>query len=182
LITISHRHRNKNLSIKYNAMKNSAYRARSTYILAAIAFLAGCAKDSPVLTSAPSTQNPANTASGTNPRTATNATNAATTPHTANTVPSAAQAALEAGIHLYSRGDYTAAIKRLGTAHEIWKADKPLQLEALKYMAFSYCVSGRQALCKQQFQKALKLDPSFDLAPGEKGHPLWGPVFDGVKK
>jgi hypothetical protein len=49
-------------------------------------------------------------------------------------------------------------------------------------MAFSYCVSARQALCKQQFEKALKLDPAFSLAPGEHGHPLWGPVFERAAK
>lgn len=163
-------------------MKNSACRARSIGILAAILFLAGCTTDQSALKSVSPAQNTATTAHAENNKSATNAMTAASIPHVAKTAPSAAQTALEAGIDLYDRGEYAAAIRRLGTAQEIWKADKPLQLEALKYMAFSYCVSGRQALCKQQFQKALKLDPAFDLAPGEKGHPLWGPVFDRVKK
>jgi Tfp pilus assembly protein PilF len=89
---------------------------------------------------------------------------------------------LNAGIELYNAGDYAGAIKRLSSSNDIWKADKAIQLDALKYMAFSYCVSGHQAQCKQQFEKAVKLDPSFDLAPGEKDHPLWEPVFDKVKK
>lgn len=89
---------------------------------------------------------------------------------------------LNAGIDLYKAGDYNGAIKMLSGSADIWKADKPLQLDALKYMAFSYCVTNRQTLCRQQFQKALKLDPSFDLAPGEKGHPLWTPVFAKAKK
>ena len=94
----------------------------------------------------------------------------------------AARKELNAGVDLYNAGDYAGAIKLLGGSADIWKADKPIQLDALKYMAFSYCVTGKQALCKQQFEKAVKLDPSFDLAPGEKGHPLWEPVFDKVKK
>lgn len=94
----------------------------------------------------------------------------------------AAQSALNEGIQLYGGGDYNGTVKHLATAKEIWTADKDIQVEALKYMAFSYCVTFRQALCKQQFEKAVKLDPAFDLAPGEKGHPLWGPVFDRVKK
>jgi Tfp pilus assembly protein PilF len=94
----------------------------------------------------------------------------------------AARKELGAGIDLYNAGDYAGAIKLLGGSGDIWKADKVVQLDALKYMAFSYCVTGRQAQCKQQFEKAVKLDPSFDLAPGEKGHPLWEPVFDKVKK
>jgi Tfp pilus assembly protein PilF len=94
----------------------------------------------------------------------------------------AARKELNAGIELYNAGDYAGAIKRLGASNDIWKADKAIQLEALKYMAFSYCVTGHQVQCKQQFEKAVKLDPSFDLAPGEKDHPLWEPVFDKVKK
>jgi hypothetical protein len=53
---------------------------------------------------------------------------------------------------------------------------------ALKYQAFSYCVTSRPAPCRQAFDRALRLDPSFDLAPGEHGHPLWGPVFTKAKQ
>ena len=91
-------------------------------------------------------------------------------------------AALTDGISLYNSGNYNGAIKRLANAQEIWSADTAFQTEALKYMAFSYCVTSRRKLCRLQFEKALKLDPAFDLAPGEKGHPLWGPVFNQVKK
>ena len=94
----------------------------------------------------------------------------------------AAQAALNDGIGLYNECDYQGAVKQLGSASEIWAADKATQTEALKYMAFSYCVTARPVLCRNQFEKALKLDPTFDLAQGEKGHPLWGPVFERLKK
>ena len=93
------------------------------------------------------------------------------------------QLVLDEGINLYNNGDYKDAIKRLGGASEIWvTGPKPTQVAALKYMAFSYCVTGRRTLCRKQFEKALKLDPSFDLAAGENGHPLWGPVFALAKK
>ncbi|MFL6709489.1 MAG: TssQ family T6SS-associated lipoprotein [Massilia sp.] len=85
------------------------------------------------------------------------------------------------GIALYNKGDYNGAIKRLGQS-DVVAGPKPTQLAALKYTAFSYCVTSRQNLCRQQFEKALKLDASFDLAPGEYGHPLWGPVFVKAKK
>lgn len=94
----------------------------------------------------------------------------------------AAQTALNEGIHLYDKGDYNAAIKRLSNSPEIWSSEKAIQTRALKYMAFSYCVTSRQTLCRQQFDKALRIDPNFDLAPGEKGHPLWGSVFERAKK
>lgn len=107
---------------------------------------------------------------------------AGTEPLAGNVTRSPEQTALNEGISAYDKGDYNAAIRQLSGAPEIWAGDKAIRLKALKYMAFSYCVSGRQALCKQQFDKALKIDPSFDLEQGEKGHPLWGPVFDKAKK
>lgn len=96
--------------------------------------------------------------------------------------PSADQVALQEGIELYNKGDFNGAIKRLGAAEITTGGSKARQLEALKYQAFSYCVTSRKTLCGKQFEKALKLDPSFDLAPGEHGHPLWGPVFTRLKK
>ena len=96
--------------------------------------------------------------------------------------PSADQVALQEGIDLYNKGDFNGAIKRLGAAEITNGGSKARQLEALKYQAFSYCVTSRKTLCGKQFEKALKLDPAFDLAPGEHGHPLWGPVFTRLKK
>ena len=93
----------------------------------------------------------------------------------------AAAAGLKEGIALYNNGDYNSAIRRLGAA-DVAAGSKAIQLEALKYSAFSYCVTSRQSLCRLQFDKALKLDASFDLDPGEHGHPLWGPVFVRAKK
>lgn len=89
---------------------------------------------------------------------------------------------LNEGIDLYDKGDYNGAIKHLTGAADIWSGDKASQISALKYIAFSYCVTGRQTLCRQQFEKALKLDPAFDLAPGERGHPLWARTFERAKK
>ena len=92
-----------------------------------------------------------------------------------------AQVALRDGMAAYDNGDYKGAIKKLG-APEIARSSKANQLIAIKYTAFSYWVSGRPAPCRQQFDKALKLDPSFELEAGETGHPLWGPVFERAKK
>ncbi|WP_211461069.1 TssQ family T6SS-associated lipoprotein [Collimonas silvisoli] len=150
-------------------MTTSFYRTGSAAMLAAAVMLGGCESPGPVQKQKPVTAAPA-------PR--------ASSPVAAAVAaePAAAPAALNDGISLYNKGSYSAAIKRLANAPEIWSADISLQTEALKYMAFSYCVTSRKKLCKQQFEKALKLDANFDLAPGEKGHPLWGPVFDQAKK
>lgn len=88
---------------------------------------------------------------------------------------------LREGIRLYNEGDFNGAIRRL-SARDVNNGPLPARLTALKYLAFSYCVTSRPSLCRQAFDRALRLDPSFDLAPGEHGHPLWGPVFTRAKQ
>jgi hypothetical protein len=88
---------------------------------------------------------------------------------------------LQEGLRLYNDGDYNGAIKRL-SARDVNNGPLSTRLTALKYMAFSYCVTSRPGPCRQAFERALRLDPSFDLAPGEHGHPLWGPVFTKAKQ
>jgi len=88
---------------------------------------------------------------------------------------------LREGIRLYNEGDFNGAIKRL-SARDLNNGPLATRLTALKYTAFSYCVTARPVQCRQAFDKALRLDPSFDLAPGEHGHPLWGPVFTKAKQ
>lgn len=92
------------------------------------------------------------------------------------------QVALREGIRLYNEGDFNGAIKRL-TSNDI-RSGAPLRTRttALKYTAFSYCVTSRPKQCQQTFEKALKIDPEFSLDPGEQGHPLWGPAFERAKK
>jgi|SRR5690554_668172 len=60
----------------------------------------------------------------------------------------------------------------------IWQANNATQLNALKYLAFTYCVTERPALCRHAFYKALQLDPRFELSSAEVTHPLWGPEFN----
>lgn len=88
---------------------------------------------------------------------------------------------LQEGMRLYNDGDYNGAIKRL-SARDVNNGPLSTRLTALKYMAFSYCVTSRPGPCRQAFERALRLDPAFDLAPGEHGHPLWGPVFTRAKQ
>jgi hypothetical protein len=88
---------------------------------------------------------------------------------------------LREGIRLYNEGDFNGAIRRL-SQRDVNNGPLPTRLTALKYQAFSYCVTSRPAPCRQAFDRALRLDPSFDLAPGEHGHPLWGPVFTKAKQ
>lgn len=103
-------------------------------------------------------------------------------PHPAPVINADVQA-LKDGMALYNDGDYNGAIKKLSNSTEIWNGhNKTIQVSALKYMAFSYCVTSRTQLCRQQFERAFKIDPSFNLMPSEIGHPIWGPVFLKAKK
>lgn len=89
---------------------------------------------------------------------------------------------LSTGMRLYEIGDYNGAIRHLQDATQNWKGSKPDHINAVKYIAFSYCLSSHKTLCRRNFVRALKLDPAFDLDAGEKGHPLWGPEFERAKK
>jgi hypothetical protein len=148
---------------------------KAIIIAAAALALAGCESTGPL-------QQPGQT-----PATATPAATAPAKPATPAVPPAPpevppARKALNAGIDMYKAGNFNGAIKQLTNAPELSQADTALQIEALKYTAFSYCVTKRVTLCRQQFAKAFKLDKSFDLNPGEKGHPLWTPSFERARK
>ena len=89
-------------------------------------------------------------------------------------------AALREGIRLYNEGDFNGALRRLDDIGS--GAPLRTRVTALKYMAFSYCVTSRPKQCEQAFERALKLDPDFTLEPGEQGHPLWGPAYERAKR
>jgi hypothetical protein len=89
--------------------------------------------------------------------------------------------ALREGIALYHDGDFNGAIRRL-SSNDMNGGSVRNRVSALKYTAFSYCVTNRPTPCRQAFERALRLDASFELTPGEQGHPLWGPQFAKAKQ
>jgi hypothetical protein len=93
-----------------------------------------------------------------------------------------AQAALKESEELFDKGDFNATIKKLSNTPEMFQADTDIQIAAYKYLAFSYCVTRRQTQCAENFNKAFSLDPRFELAASERGHPMWGPVYERVKR
>ena len=93
-----------------------------------------------------------------------------------------AEAERDSVVTLYNNGDYFGAIKRGLAVEEDLKVYKDLELETIKYTAFSYCLNKNVKLCRAQFEKALKIDPGFTLAAGEIGHPMWWPAFQQAKK
>ena len=87
---------------------------------------------------------------------------------------------LQTGIKQYDDGQYKRATSSLLQSLEAG-LPPPKRVVAHKHLAFIYCTSNRITLCRHEFGKALELDPRFDLAPAEAGHPQWGPVFRSVK-
>ncbi len=92
-----------------------------------------------------------------------------------------AQNDLASGVKLYDAGDYDGAVKSLTAALDHGLLSKQDQARARKYLAFSHCVSGRDAQCRAEFRKAFEIYPDFALTPAEDGHPIWGPVYRDVR-
>ena len=95
--------------------------------------------------------------------------------------PRKAEQELSTGIKNYENGNYQTASKYMQNALNIGLTFKSDQITAHKYLAFVHCVSEREKLCKEEFKKALELDPAFELTTAEAGHPIWGPIFRGLK-
>lgn len=81
------------------------------------------------------------------------------------------------GIDLFDGGDYAGAIEKLGAVRS-QAPQRALRVAALKYSAFSYCLSENYARCREAFDQALASDADFHLLDTELGHPMWGPVFE----
>jgi Tfp pilus assembly protein PilF len=88
--------------------------------------------------------------------------------------------ALAVGLRQYEEGNYAEASKQLQAAIDqgLGRSDR---VKAHKHLAFMHCVSGRTSACREEFRKALAMEPDLDLSPAEAGHPTWGPVFRSVK-
>ena len=88
--------------------------------------------------------------------------------------------ALAAGLRQYEDGNYAEAARQLQSAIDqgLGQSDR---VKAHKTLAFIHCVSGRTTSCREEFRRALAIDPAFNLPPAEAGHPTWGPVFRSVK-
>jgi Tfp pilus assembly protein PilF len=87
---------------------------------------------------------------------------------------------LDVGLQQYDQGQYKRATSALLQSLEAGLSPAK-QVIAHKHLAFIYCTSNKVSLCRYEFNKAIEVDPRFDLAPSEAGHPQWGPVFRSVK-
>jgi Tfp pilus assembly protein PilF len=88
---------------------------------------------------------------------------------------------LEFGIRAYEDGEYVYAARLLQGSLDAGLRGVSNRTRAHKYLAFIHCVAGRTQQCRDEFKKALDIDPSFALREDEAGHPIWGPVYRGLK-
>jgi Tfp pilus assembly protein PilF len=88
---------------------------------------------------------------------------------------------LERAVKSYEEGAHKNAARQFQAALDFGLDSKADRVTAHKYLAFIVCVSGREKSCRDEFRKALDVDPSFELGPAEIGHPVWGTVFRSVK-
>ena len=88
--------------------------------------------------------------------------------------------ALSAGLREYEDGDYAEAARNLQGAIDLGLTDSE-RANAHKHLAFIHCASGRDRACREEFRKALSINPELELAAAEAGHPAWGPVFSSLK-
>ena len=96
--------------------------------------------------------------------------------------PNALQIQLADAIRLFDAGEFYSAVAKLRSLPDLNTVNVETQLTAMKYLAFSYCVTNRRTLCQQQFEAALRVDPRFELAPAERGHPIWKVYFERAKQ
>ncbi len=87
---------------------------------------------------------------------------------------------LAAALRQYEEGQYVESARMLQNAIDQGLADRE-RIAAYKHLAFIHCAEGRERQCREQFRKALAIDPRMELAPTEAGHPVWGPVFRALK-
>ena len=90
------------------------------------------------------------------------------------------QQALSTGLKQYEEGRYDQSLKNLQSAIEQGLTERD-RLTAHKYSAFIHCVSNRERQCRDEFRKALAVDPALELTRAEAGHPVWGPIFRSLK-
>jgi len=95
---------------------------------------------------------------------------------------SGAEGVLDDGLAKYAAGDFDGAHKQFVAALKRGLAAKEDQISALKHSAFSLCLLGKRISCRTEFGKIFAIDPNFDLAPAEAGHPSWSKAFAEAKK
>jgi len=94
---------------------------------------------------------------------------------------SAGEQLMVKGIKSYEEGEYKSAAKNLQDALNTGLPRKTDSAKAHKFLAFIACSSNDTKRCRDEFRKAFEDDPKFTLDAAEAGHPVWGPIYRGVR-
>jgi len=92
-----------------------------------------------------------------------------------------AEQMLADGLVKYDAGEYPAAHTLLESALKEGLKSKDDQVRAMKHMAFTLCLQNKITACRAEFVKIYEVNPNFDLAPAEAGHPSWSRTFAAAK-
>jgi hypothetical protein len=95
--------------------------------------------------------------------------------------PTEGRKALDRAVALFEQGRFAESMRLLQESPELLADGPQVRVQALKTLAFAQCVTGRRPACRRSFDAALALDPAFELAPAEAGHPSWGPEFERAR-
>lgn len=93
-----------------------------------------------------------------------------------------AERALLDGIRAYDEGQYIVAEAALQRALAAVLPAHRDQALAHKLLAFITCSSERLDACEAAFRAAMAADSAFTLGKSEAGHPMWGPVYERLRK
>ena len=92
-----------------------------------------------------------------------------------------AEQMLADGMVKYDAGDYPAAHALYQSALKEGLKSTEDQVRAMKYTAFTLCLTEKYPQCRAEFVKIYDVNPKFDLTPDEAGHPSWTRTFASAK-
>jgi hypothetical protein len=92
-----------------------------------------------------------------------------------------AEQMLADGMVKYDAGDYPAAHALYQSALKEGLKSTEDQVRAMKYTAFTLCLTEKYSQCRAEFVKIYDVNPRFDLTPAEAGHPSWTRTFASAK-
>jgi len=95
--------------------------------------------------------------------------------------PSEGRRQIERAIAAFEQGRFPESTRLLQETPELLAEPVAVRAQALKWLAFNHCVAGRRNACRRAFDALLVLEPAFELAPAESGHPSWGAEFDQAR-
>ena len=77
----------------------------------------------------------------------------------------------------YDSGEYRSLIKKIKATPELKNGTAAFREEALKYQAFSVCISKMPRSCRATFRTLFSENPNFALSLAEENHPAWKATY-----